>query len=213
MLTRVISKLKKPYILPLAIILLIIIVLISVLVYRKNKQQEYVDNVELIFTIVDIDANSAYDRYQLICKVWINALQEKYDSETKQYTLRSDGKFFNSKAALYNLFNDEDFTQEVNTAKSHMVFVQDCIEELKELWNKHKDIYPEEYEDFYNSLIDLYSAFSQIMGPTVDNPTTHILSPSESDWMTYFLDFNDVLVQYVDCYNETTEYWDNISIK
>ena len=94
-----------------------------------------------------------------------------------------------------------------------MVFVQDCIEELKELWNKHKDIYPEEYENFYNSLVDLYSAFSQIMGPTVDNPTTHILSPSESDWMTYFLDFNDVIVQYVDSYTLLTDYWVNISIK
>ena len=87
------------------------------------------------------------------------------------------------------------------------------MDELIELWDEHKDIYPEEYEDFYNSLTNLCNAFSQIMTPTVDNPTTHILSPSQSDWMTYFLVFYDIIDQYVNCYNETAEYWDSISQK
>ena len=212
MTTSVTSKLKKPYIMLLTIILLIIIALISTFAYRKTIQRKYIDNVELILNIVETDANFSYERFQLICKVWNNTILEKHDSETNQYTL-NDGNFFNPKAALYNLFNDENFVKKVNAAKSRMILVQDCMDELIELWDEHKDIYPEEYEDFYNSLTNLCNAFSQIMTPTVDNPTTHILSPSQSDWMTYFLVFYDIIDQYVNCYNETAEYWDSISQK
>lgn len=132
MTTSVISKLKKPYIMLLTIILLIIIALISTFAYRKTIQRKYIDNVELILNIVETDANFSYERFQLICKVWNNTILEKHDSETNQYTL-NDGNFLNPKAALYNLFNDENFVKKVNAAKSRMILVQDCMDELIEL--------------------------------------------------------------------------------
>ena len=195
MLTSVMSKLKKPCIILLTIIILIIIVLISTSIYRKVKQQEYVDNVELTLSMIDTDANFAYDRHQLICKVWINSLLEKRDSETDQYTF-NNGDFLDVKSALYNLFNDEDFAKQVNAAKSRMIYyTQDRMDELRELLDKHKEIYPKEYEDFYNSLVHLCDIFSQIVLSTVNNPTAQALWLSSSDWMTYYLDFYDILSQ------------------
>lgn len=99
---------------------------------------------------------------KLIKDVWYNAIYEKADITTDEYT-RPNGYFVSDfNIALDNLFSDEGFIIIINNVKASQELVHSSIKKLKSP--------PAEYQDAYEALIDLYDAYIDLSNIVI-NPS------------------------------------------
>ena len=104
----------------------------------------------LVRDILD-DAALAERMGNLIISVWHNAIWKNRDDETDRYTIL-DGSFvsdFND--ALWNLFNDEDFSGDVSALAYHQFLIRDTMKEMLEP--------PDGFENALNALESLYISY------------------------------------------------------
>ena len=106
----------------------------------------------------------------LIKNVWYNAIWDKYDSETYQYTQNASD--FND--ALANLFSDSDFSSDISSIKSSKDTVQQYMSTLQSP--------PAEWENAYNALEDAYDAYLEIV---------NIVTSPNGSLQTFSSSFND----------------------
>ena len=106
----------------------------------------------------------------IIKNLWYNAIWDKYDSETRQYTQNASD--FND--ALANLFSDSDFSSDINSIKSSKDTVQQYMSTLQSP--------PAEWENAYNALGDAYDAYLEIV---------NIVTSPNGSLQTFSSSFND----------------------
>ncbi|MCM1541995.1 MAG: hypothetical protein NC121_12140 [Blautia sp.] len=156
--------------------------------YQKNREaerrkREYAENLRDVLQTMLSGAVDAENCCNLIVRVWNNAIWEKEDSETDLYT-RSDGHFvkdFND--ALYNLFSDSEFCEQINSILENQERVNSIVGLLADP--------PEEYKNAYDSLTKCYDAYRRFMNMAV-NPTGSLNTFSE--------DFDDADNEFIRCY-------------
>lgn len=160
--------------------------------YQKNRAEEAAirDNrkyLENLWYAVDTMLSGAADSENccnLIVQVWNNAIWEREDSATDQYT-RPDGHFvtdFNE--ALNNLFADSDFYMQINNIVENQDAVNSLISQLKNP--------PEEYKEAYKALSECYDAYRTFTNMTI-NPTGSLKS--------FSADFDAADTEFMHCYH------------
>lgn len=185
------SKSSKKFLIG-GVVIALIAVVVGIGISRVNKQnvaENYEDNLQLITYTMLSGASDAETCGNLIKQVWYNAIYEERDSETDPYT-RPNGYFvsdFND--ALQNLFSDTSFSDEIDSIEDNQATVQSLMKEMKNP--------PEEYEEAYEALSELYDAYI--------NFTNLVTSPSGS-LQTFSTNFNDADSETLNCYNAMSLY-------
>lgn len=149
-----------------------------------QRGQEYLDNLQLVTDTMLAGAADAENCCNLIVQVWNNAIWEKEDDTTDQYT-RPDGNFvedFND--ALNNLFADPEFGLQIDNIVENQAIVNSIVGQLKNP--------PEEYKSAHESLSKCYDAYLTFTGLAV-NPTGSLNTFSE--------DFDNADKEFLHCYH------------
>lgn len=201
---RMTKKSKK--IIAIVAIIAVIVAIVSVVGVQAYKKQvaekaaaeaqqaseEYASNLNLAVISMLSGASDAETCGNLIKSVWYNAIYEERDDSTDEYT-RPNGYFvsdFND--ALSNLFSDSSFASDISDIESNQDTVQDLMKNLKNP--------PEEYEDAYEAVNDMYDAYIAF--------TNLVTSPSGS-LQTYSSNFNDADSEMLNTYNSAKVYLEN----
>lgn len=149
-----------------------------------QRGQEYLDNLQLVTDTMLAGAVDAENCCNLIVQVWNNAIWEKEDDTTDQYTM-TDGHFvedFND--ALNNLFADPEFSLQIDNIVENQAIVNSIVGQLKNP--------PEEYKSAHESLSECYDAYLTFTGLAV-NPTGSLNTFSE--------DFENADTEFLHCYH------------
>lgn len=176
----------------------IVFTLIAVIIFSIGASQQanevaYYKNMETVSYLMLDGAVKAETAGNLIKSVWYNAIFEKRDSETNQYTMKN-GKFvddFND--ALSNLFADENFGSSIYEIEVNQSEVADLMKRLKNP--------PQKYEEAYSLLMGYYENYLK-MTKAVINPTGSLNTFSE-EFNTYDTDTVDSFEKmrlYLECY-------------
>ncbi len=169
------KKKHKGVIISIVVFALIVIGVLGIGILQKLKEPDYYSNMEKVsFAMLD-GAAKAENAGNLIKSVWYNAIYEKRNSETDQYTMKK-GKFvddFND--ALSELFADENFTNSIFEIETNQSQVIDLMKQLKNP--------PKKYEEAYSVLMAYYDNYLK-MTKIVINPTGSLNTFSE-DFDTY----------------------------
>ena len=183
---------KKLIIIIVAAILAIAAAVAAVMIVRHQKQIELETYAENFDNVIYTMLNSAVDAEEsgnLIMSVWRNAIYENRDTVTDKYT-RPNGRFvddFND--ALSNLFSDSDFSNSISGLENNQSNVQYY---MKMLQNP-----PEEYEEAYAALKELYDAYI--------NLTNHVIQCNGS--LNSFTDtFNTYISEFLKCFDNVSLY-------
>lgn len=188
------GKSRKAVVIVAVIVLLIVaaVAAIGIAQYQKKKAaeetaqqlQEYSENLELVTSTMLSGAADSENCCNLIVQVWNNAIWEREDSATDQYT-RPDGHFvtdFNE--ALNNLFADSDFYMQINNIVENQDAVNSLIGQLKNP--------PEEYKEAYKALSECYDAYRTFTNMAI-NPTGSLKS--------FSADFDAADTEFMHCYH------------
>lgn len=125
----------------------------------------------------------------LIHDVWYNTIFEEKDSTTDAYT-RPNGYFLSDfNDALSNLFSDNNFQADISYISANQLEVKEIMKALKNP--------PEEYEEAYDAIKDLYDAYLEF--------TNHVIDP-QGNLQTFTSNFNDYDGKVVNCYNHMQIY-------
>lgn len=193
-----IAKKSKKAIAIVAVVLLIIALLaVAVAQGEKKKEaeeaakriEEYSANLELVTYSMLSGASDAETCGNLIKKVWYNAIYEEQDDSTDQYT-RPRGYFvldFND--ALQNLFSDSSFSLQISGIEDNRDTVNSLMKELKNP--------PDEYEDAYEAVTDLYDGYLTL---------TNLVTDPSGSLQTFSSDFNDADSEALKCFNAVKMY-------
>lgn len=184
---------KKVKIIILCVVLAVAIIIAATVgilyTQQQNKAKNYGENLETAVSTMISGAAEAESCGNLIKQVWYNAIYEEYDSETDPYT-RPDGHWVSDfNEALENLFSDETFSEQIDNIKLNQSVVQALMKELQDP--------PEEYEEAYEALSELYDAYV--------NLTNMVISPSGS-LQTFSTNFNDADAVALNCYKAMSLY-------
>lgn len=190
----------KKYVLIAVIAAAVILVgcLVGSIISKQNEAKraeeakaQYADNMELASYTMLLGAIEAEDAGNLIKQVWYNAIYEERDSKTDKYT-RPNGYFVDDfNVALSNLFVDSDFRDTISSIKSNQETVTSLMKELKNP--------PEEYEEAYEALKELYDAYTRL--------TNLVINPSGS-LTTFSENFNNADSDTANCYDAMKLYID-----
>ena len=156
-----------------------------------QRSANYASTLETASYTMLLGAIEAEEAGNLIKSVWYNAIYEERDSKTDQYT-RPKGYFvddFND--ALANLFADDEFKSTISSIESNQDRVTDLMKDLKNP--------PEEYEEAYEAVKELYDAYKQLTN-LATNPSGNLRSFSDN--------FNSADTQTVNCYEALQMYID-----
>lgn len=185
------KKKHKGVIISIIVVALIIVSVLGISISLKAKEREYYSNMETVsFTMLD-GAAKAENAGNQIKSVWYNAIYEKRDSETDQYTMKN-GKFvddFND--ALSCLFEDENFINSISEIETNQSEVADLMKQLKNPPKKYKEAY---------SVLKVYYDNYLKMTKTVISPTGSLNTFSEN--------FNKYDNDTVDSYEKMKLYLD-----
>lgn len=165
---KVARKVKLIISIMIAVLLAAGTIVFGVNQYQKKKAaeeyakrvEEYSSNLEMAVYTMILGAGEAETSGNLIKRVWNNAIYEKRDDETDQYT-RPKGYFvsdFND--ALGNLFADSSFKRQLDSIKKNQDNVDTLMKELKNP--------PDEYRDAYDAVSELYNAYLSLMNCATD---------------------------------------------
>lgn len=151
--------------------------------------EEYSANLEMAAYSMIASAGQAEECGNLIKQVWYNAIYEERNTSTDKYT-RPNGYFvkdFND--ALNNLFEDSSFQTRIRNIEKNQDTMNSLMKELKNP--------PEEYEDAYEAVSELYDAYLTLTNLVV-NPTGSL--------QTFSDDFNDADSEALKCFNAVSIY-------
>lgn len=201
---RMTKKSKK--IIAIVAIIAVIVAVVSVIGVQVYKQQavekaaaeaqkareEYASNLNLAVVSMLSGASDAETCGNLIKSVWYNAIYKKTDNSTDDYT-KPNGYFVSDfNTALSNLFSDSSFASDISDIESNQDTVQSLMKSLKNP--------PEEYEDAYEAVNDMYDAYIAF--------TNLVTSPSGS-LQTYSSSFNAADSEMLNTYNSAKIYLEN----
>lgn len=186
---------KKKNILITAVALVVIIfigIVAGVLISNKNSKAKYQENLSLAAQTMLSGAAQAEKSGGLIHDVWYNTIYKKQDTKTDKYTKNSNGTFnddFNT--SIRNLRDDESFINDINYIKNNQEATNNI---MKKLVNP-----PEEFEEAYDKLQELYDSYLELTNLAV-NPTGTL--------STYTSDFNDADSAVANAYKTMQRYMD-----
>lgn len=186
------EKSKKLIIAGVAAVFVIAILTVAISSLSQKKAAEnYGDKLSAITYLMLGGAADAEECAGLIHDVWYNSIYEEEDLETDKYT-RPDGYFLDDfNDALFNLFFDEEFMSDIESIESNQDAVQEAMREMMDP--------PEEYEEAYEALSELYDAYLTLTNLAVD-PTGSLQSFTE--------DFNEADADAANCLQAMTLYID-----
>ncbi|OLR58529.1 hypothetical protein BHF70_02170 [Anaerostipes sp. 494a] len=191
------GKSKKIIAIVAMALLMAALIAVSVVQGQKKKEaedaakriKEYSSNLELVTYSMISGAGDAEKCGNLIKKVWYNAIYEERNDSTDKYT-RPNGYFvsdFND--ALQNLYSDSSFSLQVSGIEDN----QDTVNtQMKKLKNP-----PDEYEDAYEAVTELYDAYLTLTNLAID-PTGSL--------QTFSSNFNNADSETVKCYDAIKMY-------
>lgn len=194
---------KKIKVAAWGIVVVILIIIIAIMGTRAKKasdakkeeeekariSEEYLINLYDATSKILSGATRAEKAGGLIHDVWYNTIFEKKDITTDAYT-RSNGYFLNDfNDALSNLFGDSSFQVDISYITSNQLEVKEVMKALKNP--------PQEYEEAYDAIKDLYDAYLEF--------TNHVVDP-KGNLQTFTSDFNDYDSKVVNCYNHMRIY-------
>ena len=193
------NKNAKKYVIIACVAVLAII--IAIFAGNKAKEQKlaeeaaqrsanYASTLETASFTMLLGAIEAEEAGNLIKSVWYNAIYEEYDSETNKYT-RPNGYYVDFNDALSNLFSDYDFSSKVSSIESNQALVAGLMKDLKNA--------PEEYEDTYEAIKELYDAYTALTN-LATNPTGSL--------QTFSQNFNEADTAVANCYDAMKLYID-----
>lgn len=162
---------------PIIAIVIIIAIIIGGVSSSQEKKANYVENLNKATNTMLNSAAEAETAGNLIVKVWYNAIFDEYDEETNKFTRGTSD--FNE--ALQNLFNDEEFSEDISDLENDKLEVEAIMSSLKNP--------PEEYEKCYDALLTFYTDYCQLIEMATD--------PSSS-YNKYSQDLNDVIASIVE---------------
>lgn len=105
---------------------------------------------QLVGDILD-DAALTERMGNLIINVWHNAIWKNRDEKTDRYTILGGSFVTDFNDALWNLFNDEDFSENISTLTFHQFLVRDAMKEMLAP--------PDGFEKAYSALESLYISY------------------------------------------------------
>lgn len=194
------NKNTKKYIIiaAIAVIAIIAAIFIGKGIHNSNLEKQaaersaqYIADIETASFSMLMGAIDAEDAGNLIKKVWYNSIYEERDSETDKYT-RPNGYFLDDfNDALTYLFLDEDFIELCDGIEANQELVSGMMKELKNP--------PEEHEDAYDAIRELYDAYTDLTNLAI-NPSGNLSSFSEN--------FNEADSEVANCYDAMKMYID-----
>lgn len=154
---------KKKAIIISIIAIILVAVGLSVFFVIKNKrdkelaeqrEKKYIQQMEYFRDDVINGGATAEDLCNLVDSVWYNAINEKFDVKTNEYT-HDDKKheFYDFNTALSNLFESDEYSKLVSDLKTNKGKVDEMIAELKEYPN-------EKYKEYFDCCYDLYNEYT-----------------------------------------------------
>ena len=157
--------------------------------YAEEVRKQYADNLNRTVNTMLLGASQSEDAGNLIKQVWYNSIYEEEDETTDPYT-KPDGYFledFND--ALNNLFSDYDFNITLDTIERNQAEVDALMKQMSDP--------PEEYEEAYEDLKELYDAYLELTNMVI-NPVGSLKTFSE--------DFNDADTETAKCLSRMQMY-------
>ena len=154
-----------------------------------KRIEEYSANLELVTYSMLSGAGDAETCGNLIKKVWYNAIYEERDDATDKYT-RPSGYFvsdFND--ALQNLYSDSSFSLQISSIEDNQDTVNSLMKKLKNP--------PDEYEDAYEAVAELYDAYLTL---------TNLATDPSGSLQTFSSNFNDADSEALKCFNAVKMY-------
>lgn len=158
---------------------------------EAQRKEAYVSNLETASFTMLLGAIEAEEAGNLIKKVWYNSIYEKRDTETDKFTRPKGWWVDDFNDALRNLFADSDFRATISSIEANQDTVSGLMKKLKNP--------PEEYEDAYDAIKDLYDAYTKLTN-LATNPSGNLQSFSEN--------FNAADAETVNCYEALQMYID-----
>lgn len=190
---------KSKKIIAIVAVTLMIVALIAVAVVQGQKKkeaeeeakriEEYSDNLELVTYSMLFGAGDAETCGNLIKQVWYNAIYEERDDSTDKYT-RPNGYFvsdFND--ALQNLYSDSSFSLQISGIEDNQDTVNSLMKKLKNP--------PDEYEDAYEAVTELYDAYLTL---------TNLATDPSGSLQTFSANFNDADSEALKCFSAVKMY-------
>ena len=193
-----IAKKSKQIIAITAVVLAIVALIVVAVVQGQKKKEaeeatkrieEYSANLEFVTYSMLSGAGDAETCGNLIKKVWYNAIYEERDNSTDKYT-RPNGYFvsdFND--ALQNLYSDSNFSFQISGIQDNQDTVNSLMKKLKNP--------PDEYEDAYEAVTELYDAYLTL---------TNLVTDPSGSLQTFSSNFNDADSEAVKCFNGVKMY-------
>lgn len=187
--------------------LAIAIIFITIIGIHVSKQkaeeeaarisEEYSDNFNLAVITMLTGAVKSESVCNLTKLVWYNAIFEKNDRRTDEFTVKmsmkySDDIFYDFNDALNNLFADSEYISDIDKIESSQTLLIDLMKQLKNP--------PEEYQEAYQALQKLYDTYLELTNLAV-NPTGSL--------QNYSNNFNTADSNFLKHYNAIKIYVNN----
>ena len=194
---KIAKKSKKIIAIAAVVVLIVALIAVAVVQGQKKKEaeeaakrmEEYSTNLELVTYSMLSGAGDAETCGNLIKKVWYNAIYEERDDSTDKYT-RPSGYFvsdFND--ALQNLYSDSSFSLQISGIEDNQDTVNSLMKKLKNP--------PDEYEDAYEAVTELYDAYLTL---------TNLATDPSGSLQTFSSNFNDADSEALKCFNAVKMY-------
>ena len=181
----------KGVIISIIVFALIVVSALGIGISKKAKELEYYSNMETVsFTMLD-GAAKAENAGNLIKNVWYNAIYEKTDASTDEYT-KPDGFFvsdFND--ALLNLQTDTSFSGKISDIEKNQESVEKLMKELKNP--------PEEHKEAYDTLKEFYDCYLEF---------TSLATNPNGNLQSYTNDYNDLDSEVMSKYKKMEMYFE-----
>ncbi|MGN1166865.1 MAG: zinc-ribbon domain-containing protein [Lachnospiraceae bacterium] len=156
---------------------------------EAKRSEEYSANLELATIAMLSGAGDAETCGNLIKQVWYNAIYQESDSKIDKYTKPKGYYVSDFNDALQNLFSDDSFSSKISGIKENQETVSSLMKQLKNP--------PDEYEDAYEAISELYDAYLALTNLAID--------PSGS-LQTFSSNFNDADSEALKCFNAVKMY-------
>ena len=188
---------KKKIVVGSIIGVIVLIAAISLIISQMRQataaqlSADYSENISTVSAAILSSAIQSVEAGNLIHDVLYNCIFEENDPETNEYT-RPNGYYLDDfNDALANLFSDETFSQQLSSIKNDQETVTDLMRKMSDP--------PEEFEDAYEALRELYDAYTEF--------TNLVINPS-GNLQTFTSNFNDADSALLNCYNAMSLYID-----
>lgn len=137
---------KKKIICTILLIAIICSVVIGLVIHNNNKKKlDYEVNLQLTQTEILLRMQDSESVCVLVNNVWNNEIWNKSDKETDKYTKNASD--FNK--AIENVYDDKKISKKIKSIDEAKTKIDDLMDKLKNP--------PEEYENVYNAILELYS--------------------------------------------------------